>query len=236
MPIPMQSTAITAAVTSKNGLTTLFCAKPEYNFNAKEIVERLPEQKIEYIAATSSRTPADLALVKEMFQKFPHAKRALIPHRNLLTAEGRDLSNPLQEIIRLTNILQVNEREFNLMRAGRTQELAAFQIPYLEALVRKFNSSGPKVFTVTLGEKGAATVAFLNGGYEIYQHPSFPVSPVIDTTGSGDCFLAGFIKADLAGCNHHNTVKFASWVAAQNALGRGGHFAKVDINSIQAFL
>lgn len=235
-PIIIQSTAITAAIAGKDGQTTLFCAKPEYNFDADEIVEKLHGSKIEYVVATSSRTPTDLMLAKKMFQGFPGAKRAFIPHRNLLATEGQNPSKLLQEVINLTDVFQVNEREFNLMQNGRAEELSAFQMKDLEKMVKKFNGSGPKVLIVTLGEKGAATVAFRNGSFEIFHHPSFAIESVVDTTGSGDCFLAGFIKADLSRCEHHDTVRFASWVAAQNALGKGGHYAKVDANSINAFL
>ena len=138
-------------------------------------------------------------------------------------------------VVERADILQVNEREANLLHRGAGKDHETFLSSDLEEMLSRFNGIKPSVVIVTLGDKGAATVAFRNGDYEIYSHRPHYVEKVVDTTGSGDCFLAAFIYAQAQGIGHESSVDFASWVAAKNCLGKGGHFAEVDRHSVQGF-
>jgi len=57
-------------------------------------------------------------------------------------------------------------------------------------MARFLEGYGLRVFGVKLGAKGAWLTDFANE----YRLGIFPADPVVDTTGAGDCFMAGFLS------------------------------------------
>jgi sugar/nucleoside kinase (ribokinase family) len=70
-------------------------------------------------------------------------------------------------------------------------------------------SRGVRTFVLKLGPRGCAVYT---GDREILS-PAFDV-PVQDTTGAGDCFVAGFLAAHLRGASLEETARFANAVGA----------------------
>ena len=82
---------------------------------------------------------------------------------------------------------------------------------------RAFRNRGVGTFILKRGEKGS--VLFARGGGEI-QMPAFKTK-VVDTTGAGDCFCAGFIKGLSLGWSLGDCMKLgnAAGACAVGALG-----------------
>ena len=228
-------TAITAAVTNPSGQTTLFCVKPPYEVDPNTVVYGLADFGCSCVAATSIRTYEELELTRRVFQSYPDIVKAFIPHRELLLKESGFISPLFGEVLWLADVIQVNEREANLLGKGPAGESSAFSPQDLKQVVDKLARFKPDVLIVTLGAKGAVSVAFRNHGYEIFDHPAYNLKPV-DTTGSGDAFLAAFLHAYQKKVSHQETVDFASRIAARNAAGRGGHYVKVTPQALEEFL
>lgn len=228
-------TAVTVAVTNFEGQTTLFCVKPSYRIDIDVVIRELSGFNSSCLAATSVRTYEELELVKRLFESRPGATKAFIPHRELLLQEAGLISSFFAEVLRQADIIQVNEREANLLGKGPANETSNFSRQDLQSLVGKLAEFQPEVLIVTLGSKGAVSVAFRNHGYDILEHPAYNLRP-IDTTGSGDSFLAAFLQAYLKGVGHQESVDFASQIAAKNAEGRGGHYVQVAPDSLDRFL
>jgi len=68
------------------------------------------------------------------------------------------------------------------------------------------------VLVVTLGERGST--AYFNG--EKVFSPAFKVDRVVDTTGAGDSFAAGFLKAMLSGWSVEKCLRAGNFVASYN--------------------
>lgn len=228
-------TAVTAAVTNSMGQTTLFCVKPPYRVDADAILREFSDLEFGCLAATSIRSHEELELVRRVFEFWPNAIKAFIPHREFLLQEGGVISPLFAQVLKLADIIQVNEREANIFGKGLADEATNFSRQDLPSLIDKLTGYQPEVLIVTLGNRGAASVAFRNHGYDIFEHPAYNLKPV-DTTGSGDSFLAAFLEAYLKGVSHQESVDFASQVAAENAGGRGGHYVKVVPDSLKQFL
>ena len=80
---------------------------------------------------------------------------------------------------------------------------------------------GSTLAAATLGEEGVLAW----DGKRFHRSPAFSV-PVVDTTGAGDIFHAGFIHALLQGWPLERQLEFACAAAALNCTGvgaRGGH-------------
>lgn len=98
----------------------------------------------------------------------------------------------------------------------------------LEAL----ESRGAMFAVVTRGDRGA--LARCAG--ELLACPAFPVT-VVDTTGAGDAFHAGFIWALLGGRHTpRDILRAASAMAALTCRGPGAQGGLVDVEELERFL
>jgi sugar/nucleoside kinase (ribokinase family) len=82
---------------------------------------------------------------------------------------------------------------------------------------------------ITMGAQGAMVVA--NG--EIITVPAFPVDPVVDATGAGDLFAAGFLLAAARGQDLEMALK-AGCLAASEVIGHIGARPVRDLKQLAA--
>ncbi len=102
------------------------------------------------------------------------------------------------------------------------------------ALARLQAATGAVVVCVTLGEEGSLA---LIGSREI-RTPGFRV-PVVDSTGAGDVFRAGFIAAWLHGGDEtevEDALRWANAVAALKCRGLGAQTTTPTLTELHAFL
>lgn len=62
--------------------------------------------------------------------------------------------------------------------------------------------------------------------------PGIPVNPV-DTTGAGDCYSSGFLKAYLDGLPVQNCLQWGNIVGGLSTLGPGGTSFKVSVETVK---
>jgi sugar/nucleoside kinase (ribokinase family) len=77
--------------------------------------------------------------------------------------------------------------------------------------------------------------AYACAGAEILHAPAIPVTPV-DTTGAGDCFNAGFIKAWLDGRPLIECLRWGNIVGGLSTLARGGTGCVVTVADVEKYL
>lgn len=83
---------------------------------------------------------------------------------------------------------------------------------------------------VTAGARGAY-VATTDGGTWV---PAYEID-VVDTTGCGDSFSAGFVLGQLLGRDHLGSARLGNGTAAQVAQGLATDFGTYDLASVDAF-
>ena len=104
--------------------------------------------------------------------------------------------------------------------------------PNLESALRKMHLRfGCTLAAATLGEEGV--LAF--DGTSLHHARAFNV-PVVDTTGAGDIFHAGFIYALLQGWSLQQQLDFACAAAALNCTAVGARGGIKPLSSIQALI
>lgn len=101
----------------------------------------------------------------------------------------------------------------------------------IEGAVKRLLGLGPRVVCVKAGAKGS-TVMTKAGGVEI---PAFRTT-VLDTTGAGDAYDAGFVYGVLKGWNDRRSGAFASAVAAIVVSREGAAPAMPTLEEVQEFL
>src|SRR5204862_7891960 len=82
-----------------------------------------------------------------------------------------------------SDVLVVNEIE-----AATLLDVAALVEGSEADAARQLRAFSEQVVVITLGARGAVAVA----GEEVFAQPSWPVE-VVDSTGAGDAFVAGFV-------------------------------------------
>lgn len=123
----------------------------------------------------------------------------------------------------LTNVdlLFVNQHAATALMQSNDIETAAVDIL----------SMGPAVVCVTMGADGSLVA--IPG--EAFFTRAFPVE-VVDSTGAGDCFAAGFVHGFLQEWPLSKTARFASAVAAISIQYRGGHAGAPTQKEVESFL
>lgn len=90
---------------------------------------------------------------------------------------------------------------------------------------------GPGRVVVTLGERGAASW----DGRRLLAVPAYDV-PVVDTTGAGDVFHAGYCYGLLAGWDDARRLRFACAMAGLKCRAPGGRRGIPDLAEIEALM
>ncbi len=90
---------------------------------------------------------------------------------------------------------------------------------------------GFRTTTITLGSRGSVTFA----GDQIISCPAFSVD-VVDTTGCGDAFHAGYLSGLIRKLPLEETLRFASAIAAMNCSKVGARAGIPTLSEVQRFL
>jgi ribokinase len=86
----------------------------------------------------------------------------------------------------------------------------------VRSAIKELKMLGAETVIVTLDVKGSLVA----DGEEIFSLPAYKVD-VLDTTGGGDSYTAGFVHARFRGASTEEAVKFAGAVAALNIMTPG---------------
>lgn len=111
---------------------------------------------------------------------------------------------------------------------GEIQALA--QIEDFDGAVASIARRVP-VLVSTRSEKGA--IAVVDGLR--YEAPAAPVEQIVDTTGAGDLFAAGFLAAHLEGLGIHQCLELGA-VAAAEVISHWGARPEQDLRALRANL
>lgn len=105
---------------------------------------------------------------------------------------------------------KIPEDFYRILRAVKVLILNRHELEHLKSIGFKLDSkTGPKVFLITLGSKGCEIYSKdTNIRVPIYE------TQVVDASGAGDAFNAGFIAAQLRGFDLYSSVKVGNATAS----------------------
>jgi ribokinase len=112
----------------------------------------------------------------------------------------------LEPLIRRTYVLMPSEKELELLAKTRD----------LKAGARVLMKKGVKMIAVKLGEKGC----YVTDGRESHMIEPFKVR-VVDTTGAGDAFCAGFLYGLIRGKSPYECGRLGNFVASRCIMKTG---------------
>ena len=124
----------------------------------------------------------------------------------------------IREVFRETSLLLLNEGELERITGSGDIERALGQV-----------TSDSTVAVVKLGARGSAA---LGAGGAIYRVPAMEVD-VLDTTGAGDSFNAGFLHAWLRGWSLATALRCGVVCGSLSTRGLGGCEAQPDASELR---
>jgi len=120
----------------------------------------------------------------------------------------------------------IDEGKIDILFANEAEIQALAMVPHLETAVAAVrNKVGTLV--VTRSEHGALAIR----GSERADVPSEPVEKVVDTTGAGDLFAAGFLTGEARGLGLEQSLKLGA-IAAAEVIGHYGARPEADLKAL----
>jgi fructokinase len=153
-------------------------------------------------------------------------KASLIAH-----AAGRRVALTLSDSFCVgrhrTAFLDFIVKNSDIVFANEAEALSLFQVNDVEEATRAFAATG-KLVALTRSEKGSRIIAPNAGqGAQVIEVPAVPTT-VIDTTGAGDAYAAGFLAAHARGLPLAECGRWGS-VAASEAISHFGARPQADL-------
>jgi len=155
-------------------------------------------------------------------------RRAIAIARDEGRAVALSLSDPFCVDRHRADFLDLVDNDVDLLFANEHELTSLYGTDDLD---RAFNEVMPlvKVAAVTRGEHGAVIV----GDGETHLVPAEPVAQVVDTTGAGDLFAAGFLAGWTHGRNLHDCGRMGA-VAAAEVISHIGARPEADLRALMA--
>ncbi len=122
----------------------------------------------------------------------------------------------------------IDDGDIDILFANEEEALALAQTDDIEAALAQLSAKVP-LLVVTHGPEGA--VAIENG--ERAKVGAEPVDKVIDTTGAGDLFSAGFLAGYVQGRSNADSLRMGA-IAAAECIGHMGARPQVDLKDLVA--
>jgi sugar/nucleoside kinase (ribokinase family) len=115
------------------------------------------------------------------------------------------------EWIEVVDVVQMNEVEASLL-AGKEMDTDEDFLAFGKTIL----DLGPSIYIATRGRLGSVTVYREATEIKTYISSSVPIKEVVDTTGCGDAFAAGFLTDYLVTRDPISATRLASWAAGVN--------------------
>src|SRR4051812_40834791 len=144
-----------------------------------------------------------------------NAKEAFLKASKIAHDAGRQVALTLSDSFCVD---RYRDEFLGLMRSGTVDLIFAneaelhslYQTSDFDTALKQL-ASDVKLGVVTRSEKGCVVAA----GQTITEVPAFPIETIVDTTGAGDLFAAGFLFGLARGASHHDAGRLGALAAAE---------------------
>ncbi|MDH3239856.1 MAG: adenosine kinase [Alphaproteobacteria bacterium] len=162
----------------------------------------------------------------------PGAKAAFQKAASIAHAHGNTvaltLSDPFCVDRHRLDFLDLVESHVDILFANEVEIMALYQVDDFDSALQHV-SGHCQVAALTRSEKGAVIIS----GDEVHVIDAVPVSRVVDTTGAGDLFAAGFLFGLTQGRDLHDCGRLGA-ICAGEVIGHYGARPEVDLAQLVA--
>jgi len=158
------------------------------------------------------------------------ARRAFAKAAGLAHAAGRQMAMTLSDAFVVDRhrgaLLGFVEGQCDIVLANESEVMALFETDDFDAAAAQL-AARTKICAITRGEKGSLVLA----GKDSAIVPAYPVEKVVDTTGAGDQYAAGFLLGIARGLPLAVAGKLGS-LAASEVIGHYGPRPQVSLEAL----
>jgi ribokinase len=187
-----------------NGEKTVLTSRGANEFLGEEDLNPAVLEDIDTLILTSLVSPANMLLMKKAIIEAKERGISIImnPSMSMITHRPQELKYAMEN----SQVIIMNGKE-SCMITGEKD---------VESAIKALQNYGAQIVIATLDVKGSLVAE----NDRIFHVPSYKVK-VVDTTGGGDSYTAGFVHAKSKGYSTEEAVKFAAAVAALNIMTPG---------------
>lgn len=193
--LPEERTGLAVGIVDRYGRRVLYILPRANSHLSSAHIDIDDIHKAKILHLTSFADRKELELQKKLLKKIPKAKITFGPG-TLYSKMGLKC---LQPIIQRAEIIFLNQEELKMLTKSKS---------YVEG-AKKLIAHGCKIVALTLGKKGC----YVTDGKKNY-HVKSVKTKVLDLTGAGDAFAAGFLYGYVKGKNLIECGKIGNVVAA----------------------
>jgi sugar/nucleoside kinase (ribokinase family) len=163
----------------------------------------------------------------------PPAKQAFVKAAGLAHAAGRKVALSLSDAFCVNRYRSefldlIRNGTVDILFANEAELAALFEEPDFDAAVTLLRQE-TVLAAVTRSEKGCVVVTT----EAVIPVPAAPIATLVDTTGAGDLFAAGFVTGLVRGLDHSDSARLGALAAAE-IIQHIGARPKSDLKSLAA--
>ncbi len=161
----------------------------------------------------------------------PAAKAAFTKAASLAHAAGRQVALSLSDAFcvnryRAEFLQLLRDGTVDVLFANEAELASLFEEPDFEAGIALLRAEAV-LAAVTRGDKGCVVVTT----EAVREVPAVPIAELVDTTGAGDLFAAGFVTGMVRGLDHADSARLGT-IAAAEIIQHIGARPKVDLRAL----
>jgi sugar/nucleoside kinase (ribokinase family) len=146
----------------------------------------------------------------------PDAKSAFLKAAKISRAHGRKVALSLSDAFCVDRYRDeflglIRDGVVDILFANESEAHALYQTADFDTALKELRSEANLLAVVTRSAQGAVVVQ----GASIVAAPAFPVETVVDTTGAGDLFAAGFLAGFTRDLPHDKSAALGALAAAE---------------------
>ncbi len=187
-----------------DGEKTVLTSRGANEFLGEEDLNPEVLDKIDTLILTSLVSPDNINLMKNLIKEAKRRDISILmnPSMSMVTHRPDELKYAMKN----SEVIIMNGKEACLITGEED----------VESAIKELKDYGAETVIVTQDVKGSLVAE----DSRVFRVPSYEVK-VVDTTGGGDSYTAGFVHAKLEGYSTEEAVKFAGAVAALNIITPG---------------
>lgn len=144
------------------------------------------------------------------------AKEAFLKAAKVSRANGRKVALSLSDSFcvdryRAEFLSLIRERVVDIVFANESELHALYETADFDTAIAALRAEKDLLGVVTRGENGCVVAT----GASLVSAPAFPVTEVVDTTGAGDLFAAGFLAGYTQDLPHERSASLGALAAAE---------------------
>jgi len=146
----------------------------------------------------------------------PDAKSAFLKAAKISRAHGRKVALSLSDAFCVDRYRDeflglIRDGVVDILFANESEAHALYQTADFDTALKELRSEANLLAVVTRSAQGAVVVQ----GASVVAAPAFPVETVVDTTGAGDLFAAGFLAGFTRDLPHDKSAALGALAAAE---------------------